>query len=276
MTEAGAVYLVTNTVTGEQYVGQTRQSISKRWQGHVRIASCKTAKKYKLHEAIAKYGTNAFSVDPLYVAFDLAQLNVAEIALIAEFQPTYNSSLGGAGLRPRSYSDEAKKKRSDAAKKRWSDPEWRAKTVESIKQAYNTPKGILHGKRLGALGGGRLRWAGYVRPLPELKNRAESVSRSWQDPNIRQARIAGQKATFSTPEAKLKRSEVSKGRTQKPKSIAQSARAKWRPVFCPELQISFLSQTHAADYFGVVRSAVANAVKQKGKVCRQYTLIRVA
>jgi len=45
MTEAGAVYLVTNTVTGEQYVGQTRQSISTRWQGHVRIASCKTSKK---------------------------------------------------------------------------------------------------------------------------------------------------------------------------------------------------------------------------------------
>jgi hypothetical protein len=54
------------------------------------------------------------------------------------------------------------------------------------------------------------------------------------------------------------------------------AQAKWKPVYCPELQCSFQSQKAAAEFFGVLRTSVCNAVKQKGKVAGKFTLEMVA
>lgn len=37
-TVEGYIYLVTNTVTGKKYIGQTRASIAQRWRQHVSAA----------------------------------------------------------------------------------------------------------------------------------------------------------------------------------------------------------------------------------------------
>jgi hypothetical protein len=58
-------------------------------------------------------------------------------------------------------------------------------------------------------------------------------------------------------------------------TAAKIALAKRKPVYCPELQCSFLSQNAAAEYLGVLKTSVSNAVKQKGKVGHRYTLERV-
>ena len=101
MTRFGSVYVVTHSASGGQYVGQTRQkTVQKRWYAHWRSSQCATARKSKFLYFLAREGPEAFTVAEVFVAFDAKALNDAEIAVIADLQPTYNSSRGGKGLRP--------------------------------------------------------------------------------------------------------------------------------------------------------------------------------
>jgi len=58
-------------------------------------------------------------------------------------------------------------------------------------------------------------------------------------------------------------------------AIYKSAKTKWKPIFCKELNITFLSQKAAAEYIGSLVTSVANAIKNEGKVQNKYTLVRV-
>ena len=60
MKRYGSIYVVTNTVTSEQYVGQTRKKARCRWDAHINTANSQAAKKYKLAKAIIAYGKEAF------------------------------------------------------------------------------------------------------------------------------------------------------------------------------------------------------------------------
>jgi group I intron endonuclease len=240
MMRYGSIYVVTNKHTGEQYVGQTRQLVQKRWDAHWRTATCSTSRKAKFQTALLTAGREAFIVDELFVAFDADALNKAEILLISELQPTYNASRGGKGLRPITVAEDTKRKRSEAAKARWANPEWKAKTVVSIKQAGQTDAAKARGKCIAAIGNAA-RWEGHIKkpkPTPRVKQCKQK-----RDPAIGKARMIW---------------------------------SKWKPVYCPELQCSFLSQSSAAEYLGVLRTSVANAVKQKGKLLRKYSLEKVA
>jgi group I intron endonuclease len=273
----GSIYLVTNTHTGEQYVGQTRQLVQKRWDAHWRTAVCETSRKAKFQGALTNFGRDAFQVVEVFVAFDADALNAAEIAMIAELQPVYNATRGGKGLRPITVSEETKRKRSDAAKARWAHPEWKEKTVASLKKAHSTPEAIERAKRLSAFGGGAIRWAGHKKKeKAPPADRAALTKAGWLDPIVRQKRIDGMRIAFQRPEVKAKISQAAKGRRHTQAAIAQIAKSKWRPVYCPELRCTFLSMSAAADFLGVLRTTVSNAVKQKGRVLRQYSLERVA
>lgn len=273
----GSIYLVTNTHTGEQYVGQTRQLVQKRWEAHWRTAVCETSRKAKFQGALTTFGRDAFQVVEVFVAFDADALNAAEIALIAELQPAYNATRGGKGLRPITVSEETKRKRSDAAKARWANQQWKAKTVASLKKAHSTPEAIERAKRLSAFGGGAIRWAGHKKKeKAPPADRAALTKAGWLDPIIRQKRIDGVRIALQRPEVKAKISQAAKGRRHTQDAIAQIAKSKWRPVYCPELRCTFLSMSAAADFLGVLRTTVSNAVKQKGRVLRQYSLERVA
>ena len=55
------VYLITNTVNGKQYIGQTRVSLHRRWLGHKSSHHTRSP----LHSAIQKYGAQAFCLSLL-------------------------------------------------------------------------------------------------------------------------------------------------------------------------------------------------------------------
>ena len=57
-------------------------------------------------------------------------------------------------------------------------------------------------------------------------------------------------------------------------AIDKMAKTKWKPVYCKELEVSFLNQKYAAEQLGVVKSAITQAIKNKGKVAN-VTLVRV-
>ena len=233
----GSVYVATNKHTGEQYVGQTRQSVQKRWDAHWRTAVCHKARKAKFQLALAEHGKNAFSVEEVFVAFDSTALNSAEIQLIAELAPAYNSSRGGKGLRPIIVSDAVRAKRSEAAKARWANPAWREKTAESIRVASQTPAAVFRGKALRVYKGVEKRWAGHIKKPRPIYNKSETIKASWADPVVRQKRIDGLKIACANPENQRKRIAASTGRRIPREVVEKSARAKWKPLYCPELLI---------------------------------------
>jgi len=51
-----------------------------------------------------------------------------------------------------------------------------------------------------------------------------------------------------------------------------AAKLKWKPVYCPQIQCSFLSRKFAAEYLGVLKTSISNAIKQKGMVANMYTM----
>ena len=270
--------MLTNQHTGEQYVGQTIKSVKSRWAAHRTAAK---NPKFAVSQNIAKYGTTAFKVEELYVAFDRGGLNAAEKSVIADMSPALNLTRGGAGL-PVPMSEGKKQKLSQRTKELWANPEWREQMVAKLKAADRmpVPYELLRdrGKALSAK-----RWAGHVKK-PRVANgtearvaqRAEITTQTWQRPEIRAKRIEGLRQASARPEVRAKKSLASTGRVMPRESVKKSARAKWKPVYCPELQTSFLSQKHAAEFLGVLKTSVCNAIKMKGRVNKQFTLVMVA
>jgi group I intron endonuclease len=224
----GSVYVITNLVNGAQYVGQTIQSVERRFSAHKSSAQ---RPRFKVSFAIAEFGKDSFRVDEVFVSFDKSALDAAEKSFISILSPEYNMTVGGAGSVARTA--ETKSAYAAAQKRAWSNP-------------------------------GR-------------KQRAATTSvQNWLDPVVRQRRIEGLKKANANPEMFEKRSNALKGLKRNSLVRSKMARAKWKPVYCPELQCSFLSQRMAAVHFGVVPAAITQAIKQKGKVSRMFTLEKVA
>jgi group I intron endonuclease len=77
-----------------------------------------------------------------------------------------------------------------------------------------------------------------------------------------------------TPAFRAKLSAAHLGRKWPRSAVDKTARSKWKPVYCKELEVSFLSQKYAAEHLNVLTTSVSNAIKNKGKVAN-VTLIRV-
>ena len=70
------VYIITNTVNGKRYVGQTVFMLEKRWKQHQKSPRC-----HALHNAIEKYGAKNFIIEPI--------IEVPTIELLNEFEAEY-------------------------------------------------------------------------------------------------------------------------------------------------------------------------------------------
>jgi hypothetical protein len=65
------------------------------------------------------------------------------------------------------------------------------------------------------------------------------------------------------------------GRKHPKEEVQRTAKARWKPVYCKELEVSFLNQKYASEYLGFAKSTITEAIKRKGKVADKFTLIRV-
>lgn len=256
-------------------MGQTRQRTERRWKCHINTATSQVAQKYKLAQAISTFGKDVFLFEEVFVAFDKDSLNAAEIAVIAGLKPEYNITKGGAGHSGVVASEDVRKGRSERLQQRWNDPVWRDAQVKKIREFSQTPEALERGRKLAEKGRGK-RWLNHTPKTTTPADRSEAIKKSWQDPQTRAARIAGLRKMLTDPEKRANIAARLEGQKISKESVAKTAQAKWKPVYCKELQCSFLSQKAASEFLGALRTSVSNAVKRKGRVAGKYTLEQVA
>lgn len=94
---AGIAYLITNQVNGKNYIGITRD-LAKRWYEHRRRSR---NPKCPLQWAIARYGSDKFSIGPIASARSWSELQELEKTLILQYgtygKRGYNATPGGEG-----------------------------------------------------------------------------------------------------------------------------------------------------------------------------------
>lgn len=124
----GIIYKITNTVNGNFYIGQTVNSIDKRWWYHVKDS--KRGKPWSICKAIKKYGPENFTRELLAEASTRDELDALEIKYISELKPKYNMNKGGRGSG--SPTQEVRDKISIAGKNRVFTDEHKANISKSL------------------------------------------------------------------------------------------------------------------------------------------------
>lgn len=122
----GCVYLVTNLINGDQYVGKTIETLHRRWGRHLRSAKGPCLNSY-FHRAIKAYGEENFVIEVLEESEDEYYLFAVEIEAIKELDTLapngYNLTSGGEGgvgnksNTGRKLTEETKKRMSEAHSK---------------------------------------------------------------------------------------------------------------------------------------------------------------
>ena len=145
----GRVYLIINKENGHKYVGQTTQTVNKRWADH--IAEARRMSPYPLHRALRKYGNHMFLIRELCEC-DVSELNEKEEYYIKQYNTFesaegYNATSGGAcaypegGERP-THSQETKDKLSTWAQERERTKEHNDRIKDTMIKKMDTPWGF--------------------------------------------------------------------------------------------------------------------------------------
>ena len=98
----GYIYRIDNLENGKFYIGQTIQTLQKRWNDHVSDTK-NLSDDMVIHLAMRKYGIEAFTMESIHTiscetkAELKKQLNELEILVIEQLQPKYNVAKGGLG-----------------------------------------------------------------------------------------------------------------------------------------------------------------------------------
>ena len=129
----GFIYLITNNINGKQYVGQTVQTIEKRFKRHCWKCTTKIP-RMPISHAIQKYGKENFSVQELRICFNQEELDEKEIyfsQLFNTMSPNgYNLKVGRG---PGHMSEELKKKIGDSNRGKKITEEQRKRLSEAHK-----------------------------------------------------------------------------------------------------------------------------------------------
>lgn len=111
----GYIYKITNILNGKIYIGQTSESIRRRFKRHIYDSK---SKETSIARAIRKYGHENFSVEVLCVInaktiFELDELlnknEVEQINNLKSMGNGYNQTIGGNGVRGYKISEKRKK-----------------------------------------------------------------------------------------------------------------------------------------------------------------------
>ena len=84
------VYKITNTVTGDFYIGSSKD-VKRRWREHKKPSVWKRCPNKQLYKDMQKYGTDKFEFEILEEV-EIEQLKEKEQQFIETLKPTYNNN----------------------------------------------------------------------------------------------------------------------------------------------------------------------------------------
>lgn len=93
----GYIYKIINDINNKIYVGQTKRTLEKRWQEHIRYAQEKDSRT-KFYKAIQEIGVEHFKIISIEEIFGIEERNNREkywIQYYDSFNNGYNSTRGG-------------------------------------------------------------------------------------------------------------------------------------------------------------------------------------
>ena len=107
-----SIYKMTNTITGEIYIGCTTKSVNKRFMEHKSRSKADKYLTIKLYKSIREYGFENFIVEELFKC-DNSSKELFEIETIAKydsFNNGLNHTIGGKGIIGYEYNETHRKK----------------------------------------------------------------------------------------------------------------------------------------------------------------------
>lgn len=132
------VYVVTNSVNGKQYVGQTKYGAEFRWKQHVQAAN--RGQGHVLGNAIRKYGAENFKIEVAVRCESIDELWKHETRLIEELKTIecgYNREKGGWGNPYHPTREETRKKMSAVRKGKKLSEETKRKISQKLQGCQN-------------------------------------------------------------------------------------------------------------------------------------------
>lgn len=245
MKKYGVIYVVTNSVNGKQYVGQTTSSVSRRWR-------CVETSKSLLGNAVRKYGRKSFVFKEVAEAESKKMLDCLEQKWIFELKTIapdgYNLTSGGysvgmfseitkskmsatrlnklatdidfrAAVVARAIligkDKDASEKRSKSFKKFWSNPENKKNMSASIRAGHNTPQAKTNFSKAH-----KATWAD-----PDYKAHMSATHKAISSEKRERMRLAS-KAARQNPEVRAERSRLAKAMWADPSFRAKIADTK--------------------------------------------------
>lgn len=228
----GIIYLATNKINGNRYVGLTKRSLDARWRQHINVANKEP--KTHFHHAIVKYGKDQFDVIEIASALSLNYLADLERHIIADLKPEYNQTNGGEVTLGRKYDDAAKERirLKNTGQKR--SPEVRKKLSELVKQRYID--------------------------RPELKEAATkqilSVRKNINEPKRRKAVSDAAKKQPWTAESRAKLSASCIGRRYNADIVEKIASKNRKQVVCENTGVVYACREDAAENTGISKQSI--------------------
>lgn len=217
----GVIYLITNLMNNKRYVGQTTKNPLIYYR-HRHLRSAERNGSHPLHRAIRKHGTENFSFEIIFVAFDKSSLDLSEMDLIQTydciFPNGYNFKKGGTDT---TWHPVSRKKLSKSRSEKFLDPEFKKKHSIAVRAAMATSesKAIRSDTTRRAMNDPIIKVrhkAGIDKPESKMKH-ALGIAASLKRPGFLSARNAAISAAslrggHRTPEAHERHSAAVRGR----------------------------------------------------------------
>lgn len=108
------IYCITNIINNKKYIGLTKFSIEERWKHHI-VTALHRKKKYYIHHAILKYGSENFKIE-LLEENATKDREIYWIKLLNTQSEGYNLTAGGDGTLNRIVSVEERANTSQRSK----------------------------------------------------------------------------------------------------------------------------------------------------------------
>ncbi|MCR9254703.1 MAG: GIY-YIG nuclease family protein [Alphaproteobacteria bacterium] len=262
----GAIYKITNTVNGKCYVGMTTRTIARRWAEHRAMAAMGYASL--LHQAIRKYGEEAFAIDALHESdcHDfLCEKEREEIKAQGAFckEHGYNVRIdGGYGTHRRDGELSSNAKLTESAVRFIRDPKTydltSAELVDVIQEVFEltVTSDTLRDARNGR------RWKSLNAECPPFKIPKTRTTK-------KKARASAETTRRRHSDPLIRAEEVARLRKISPMLKGEKVAAKLSPEQVREAFTSPLSLQKMADKFGVDRGTI-NHIRQR-KTWRDVT-----